>query len=576
MKNNIFIFFILFFVLVSIPTAVAEYDQNEVKTIVHEAAKEIKPDLTESGLWYAGDAERIGLVSFSDHGPLTSDMQNIDYWDMDKRLVIGEFPGQMVSSSIMFSAPTPGGHRVVVQIDGYNLLLSDIRPVAENIFIRLVERSVANGAVGQSQSGIGEQQTDEYYGELPSDLADTGDTVVDAGELSDPYDDTGSIDSGYTEYEDDTDEIDELFFIYSLLEKEKLVQNKGEIPIEDITQKDIEGYHNVNMNYVLPDDFVASMQAQAKIIDMIRKESSEDIDGIDGMDLSEVQDVGANKEMIKQAFAHDFTFDEESPVEITGGADYAGKDRVAGKLDDIMTLEKIDKTTTDVLKKMKTGHEAASFFSDDYSNSKLSQTFKDIDRIKSVKDEVDKYVGAYNDYEKLSEMKGTSGTSVKALYVVAKTGQEVAGKVPVVGEFIKKEMEIIEKIVMVMPELDDAIKNSDLRQGKITSGGIGTSTPNAFLSKYGTRKQTSDGPVYSMPYTDETGKTHEINPDLWIKVTVKGETYYVPTDEDEKPIGDVAIKDMGNSWKPWKWDNCQVVKRTDPNVTYNNGEEYDL
>jgi hypothetical protein len=225
---------------------------------------------------------------------------------------------------------------------------------------------------------------------------------------------------------------------------------------------------------------------------------------------------------------------------------------------------------------MKTGHEAASFFSDDYSNSKLSQTFKDIDRIKSVKDEVDKYVGAYNDYEKLSEMKGTSGTSVKALYVVAKTGQEVAGKVPVVGEFIKKEMEMVEKIVMVMPELDDAIKNSDLRQGKITSGGIGTSTPNAFLSKYGTKKQTSDGPVYSMPYTDEKGKTHEINPDLWIKVTVKGETYYVPTDEDEKPIGDVAIKDIGNSWKPWKWDNCQVVKRTDPNVTYNNGEEYDL
>ncbi|MDK2911542.1 MAG: hypothetical protein PWR29_499 [Methanolobus sp.] len=576
MKNNILLLLVLFFVLTPIPTAFAEYDHNDVKKIIHEAAKEIKPDLTESGLWYAGDAERIGLLSFSDYGPLASDMQNIDYWDMDKRLAFGEFPGQMVSSSIMFSAPTPDGHRVVVQIDGYDLPLSEIRPVAENVFIVLVERSVESGAVGQSQSSTYEQQTDEYSGELAPGLTDTGNTVVDSGELTGQYDDTGPIESSFMEHENNAGKIDELFSIYSLLENEKLVQNKGELPIEDISQKDIESYQSVNMNYVLPDEFVSSIQTQAKIIDMIRKASSEDIDRINGMDLSEVQDIEANRGIIKQAFVHDFTLDEEKPVEISGGVDYDGKDRLADKLDEIMTLEKIDKTTTDLLKKMKTGHEAASFFSDDYSNSKLSQTFKDIDRIKSVKDEVDKYVGAYNDYEKLSEMKGTSGTSVKALYVVAKTGQEVAGKVPVVGEFIKKEMEMVEKIVMVMPELDDAIKNSDLRQGKITSGGIGTSTPNAFLSKYGTKKQTSDGPVYSMPYTDEKGKTHEINPDLWIKVTVKGETYYVPTDEDEKPIGDVAIKDIGNSWKPWKWDNCQVVKRTDPNVTYNNGEEYDL
>ncbi|WP_305064948.1 hypothetical protein [Methanococcoides sp.] len=582
MKLNILIVFISLLVLVSVPTSVGEYNYEEVNAIIYEAAEEIEPDFTEDAFWYVGDAEHVGVVYFSERDPLKPEMQSIDYWDMDERMILGEFSDQTVTSSVSFVAPTPGGDQVYVDVDGYNLPLSAIQPVAENIFVKLVDHSVASGAVGQWE-GMEDTQTDEYPEETPIDEVITGTAIGDSEELSDQYQNPEEISTGiedtaenedteFTEY----DEVDELFFIYEVLEEEGFIENEGYLAIEDIDKQDIEDYQNVHMNYVLPDDFVESMQTQATIINMIREESSEDMEKLDDMDLGDGQNVESNKEKIKQVFEEDFTFEAGSPVEITGGADYAGKDKVGSKLNDIMNLEIIDKDTKDTIEKIKTGHEAASFFSDDYSNSKLAKTFDKIDKINSLKEEVNKYVGAYNDYEKLSEMKGASGTTVKALYVVSKTGQEVADKVPIVGEFIKKELEIVEKIVMALPELDNAIKNGNARQGRITSGGIGTSTPNAFLSEYGKVKQTSDGPVYYMLYTDEKGEKQEINPDLWIKVTVKGESYYVPTDEDENPIGDVAIKDIGSSWKPWKWDNCQVVKRTDPKVIYNNGEEYDL
>ncbi|WP_135389052.1 hypothetical protein [Methanolobus halotolerans] len=547
----------------------AEYDQNQVKLIVHNAAKEIKPGFADNGIWYEGDSEHVGLISVSEHGPLTSEMQNIDYWDLDEMLITGEFPNQIVSSSIMFSAPAPGGYRVLVQIDGYNLPLSTIRPVSENIFTRLVEQSVASGDVSKGIADNGNMQTGEYSEEEFSEYQDP-ELIPDA------KDDTADGEMGSTEHDDESDGVDDLLFTYQLLEVEGLVENEGEIDIDDISKQDIDDYQKVHMNYVLSENFIRTMQDHAKIVNIIRAESSEDIDKLGEMDLGEGQDAGSNKEKIEQVFGNDFSFEVESPVKVKGGADYDGKDRVAGKLGEIMDLEVINKTTKDTLGKVKTGHEAASFFSDSYPGSKISKTFERMDKINSVKEEVDKYVEAYKNYEKLSEMKGASGTSAKALYAVSRTGQEVAGKIPVVGEFIKKELEVAEKIVMVIPELDNAIKNSDARQGKITNGGIGTSTPNAFLSEYGKVTQTSSGPSYSMPYTDENGQEHEIRPDFWIKVTTNGETYYVPTDEWENPIGDVAIKDIGSSWKPWKWDNCQVVKRTDPKISYNNGEEYDL
>lgn len=595
MKYNILLISILVFVLTFTLNATAtEYNEAEVEKIIYDAAREIEPDFS-GGLWYLEDDEHFGQVGFSDYGLLESEERNIDYWDMDKRMDKSENPEWVVSSGVLYSAPTPGGHRIVVQVEGYNIPLSAIEPVAENIFIRLVEEAEASGALSETTDtdDTTGMQAEEYPEEEIGDYTETPISDSEDDTLQDPEsDDTVPMpdstpendDSEFTDDEvtdaadpeDGTIGTDELFFIYDVLEEEELIENKGEIDVEDINKQDIEDIQNIQMNYVLSDEFVESMQEQAKIIDMIRSESSEDMDKLDEMGLDGEQEVEINKNIIKDIFGEDFTFKEDDSVEIGNVADYEGKEKVAEKLEDTIYLDAVDKTRKESMKKLKTGHEAASFFSDDYTNSKISKTFDKLDKLNKVKEEVDKYVGAYKDYEKLSEMKGSSGTTAKALYVVSKGGQEVADKIPVAGELVKKGLEVTEKVVMTLPNLDNAIKNSDARQGVITNGPIGTSTPNAFLSEHGKVTSTSNGNSYSMPYTDENGDEHEIHPYQWVKVTTKGETYYIPTDEWENPIGDVALKDTGSSWKPWKWDNCQVVKRSNPAIAYNNGEEYDL
>ncbi|KXS43904.1 MAG: hypothetical protein AWU59_831 [Methanolobus sp. T82-4] len=554
---------------------VVEHTEEDINEIVIAAAKEVKPDINDNGVWYVGDDKHLGLVYFSE-SDLEPEMRSIDYWDMDERMSMSENPEWTVSSDIMFNAPSPYGTRVVVTIDGYNVLLPEIQPVAENIFNTLVEQSVASGAIGE---GIEEDTT------LQEDLIENSIADAEDDSLQDPVpedipsltdDDTEPEDTGFIESDDEPMDIDDLFLVYDILEEEGMVRYEGEVDVEDIDKQDIEDLQNIQMNYVLPEEFVESTQEQAKIIDMIRGESSEDIDKLDEMDTGVEQEVESNRAVIKDVFGEDFTFEEGEPVEVGDGSDYEGKEKVAEKLTDTIYLDAIDKTRKESMEKLKTGHEAASFFSDTYGDSKIAKNFEKLGTLNSVKEEVDKYYGAYKDTEKLSEMKGSSGTTAKALYVVAKGGQEVADKIPVVGDLVKTGLEVTEKVVMTLPKLDNAIKNSDARQGVITNGPIGTSTPNAFLDSYGKVTQTSDGPSYSMPYTDENGEEHEVSPDQWVKVTRKDGTYYIPTDEWENPIGDVAIKDSGSSWKPWKWDNCQVVKRSNPAISYNNGEEYDL
>jgi len=572
MKLNMLFVFILIVVSMSVPVTTAEYNHEEIKSIIYEAGKEIKPGFTEDFAWYVNDNEHVGLVYYSEV-TLEPDMRDPGYWDMEQRMTVYETPDMIVSSAIVFDAPTPYGTRVFVNIDGYNLPLSELEPVAEVIFTTFVDASLKSGAIGEVVTeDTAVEEYDSFENTIPEDIPAITDDDAE-------YEEIESTEYDYEETDDYAleKEFDELFSEYDRLLSEGLIEYEGEMDVEDIDKRDIEDIQNINMNFILPEDFVEAMEQEAKIIDMIRDESSEDIDKLEGMDTGGEQGIEANRDIIKDVFGDDFNFEAgSSSVSVGGGPDYEGKEKVAEKLSENLYLDALDNTRKESMEKLKTGHEAASFFSDTYGDSKISKTFEKLDKLNSVKEEVDKYVDIYKDSEKLSEMKGSSGTAAKALYAVAKGGQEVADKIPVVGELVKTGFEVTEKLIMVVPELDNAIKNSDARQGVITNGPIGTSTPNAFLDSYGKVTQTSDGPSYSMPYTDENGQEHEISPDQWVKVTTKDGTYYIPTDEWENPIGDVALKDSGSSWKPWKWDNCQVVKRTNPGVTYNNGEEYDL
>ncbi len=582
---------ILFIILLSMPTATAEFDYGEVETIVYSAAKEIKPDLDsgiDSGIWIV-DNNSFGQVCFWETRA-DPEMQRIEYWDINKRLICvehldGEIISDIIVSGIMVEAPLPNGGYIMVKIQGYNLPLSDIRPVAEHIFFKLVEQSIASGAI-EGGTIDAEETPSSYLSEetpAPTDDVNTDSTISDSEaiidipptpEQSEEIEEYES--SEYINYDDEFDRMNELQHKFEILEEEGEIYFEEEVDIEEIDKQDIEEYQNIMMNHVLPYAFIVTMEYQAKVIDLMREESSEDIDKLDEMEMGVEQDIELNKEKMKAAFNDDFTFEAGKPVGLGHEPRYIGEEKVGTKLNDTMNLGKIDTNIKETIKKLKTGHEAASFLSDDYANSKISKNFEKIDKLNSVKETVDKCIGSYNDLDKLSDMKGASGTTAKAVYVVVKGGQEVADKIPVVGGLIKNGLEITEKMVMAVSDLDSAIKNGDLRQGRITNGVIGTSTPNAFLSKHGKVTQTEDGPSYSMPYTDDKGKKHEISPDMWIKITVKGQTYYVPTDEDENPIGDIAIKDAGSSWKPWKWDNCMLVKRTDPKILYNNGEEFDL
>ncbi|WP_340818026.1 hypothetical protein [Methanolobus sp. WCC4] len=563
---------------------VIEHSEADIYEVVLGAAREVNADINDDGVWYVGDSEHLGLIYFSETD-LEPEMQSIDYWDMDKMMIMSENPDWTVSSDITFSAPTPYGNVVLVTIDGYNIGLSDIQPVAEVIFTTLVEQSEASGAIGDgvtADTGTQDTPTGTSIGDIESDSQQ--DTVSDDIPIV-TDDEAGSDGTESTEWDDEFNdnefeevlaEIDGLFAKYDQLFEEGLIEYEGELDVEDIDRQDIEDIQNIQMNYILPEEFVELMEQEAVILDMLRDESSEDIDKLDEIDTSEEQDVEANKAIIKEVFRDGFNFEDDGSVTVGSGPDYEGKEKVAEKLSETPYLDAFDKSRKESMETLKTGHEAASFFSETYGDSKISKYFEKADKVNSIKEEVDKYVGAYKDTKKLSEMKGSSGTAAKALYGTVKVGQEVADKIPVVGSLIKTGLEVAEKTVMVMPELDDAIKNSDARQGVITNGPIGTSTPNAFLDSYGKMTQTQDGPSYSLPYTDENGKEHEISPDHWKKVTTKSGTYYVPMDEDENPVGDIALKDSGSSWKPWKWDNCQVVKRSNPKITYNNGEEYDL
>ncbi|WMW23128.1 hypothetical protein RE476_04680 [Methanolobus mangrovi] len=553
------------------------YIESEIYNEVVEAIRDIKPGFNDDGYWYVGDDEHAGAVAYSEL-ILEPEMKDPDYWDISERMIMSENPDMLISSDITFDAPTPYGTRVYVTVDGYDVPLSEIWPVAEVIYNTLVERSFESGAIGNGVSGdavtqdasigtsIGDIESDSLQDTVPDDIP----TVTDDGV---EYDEDSTDDDNL---EDKLAEIDELFSLYDDLLEKGLLEYEKEMDVDDIGKQDIEDFQNIQMNYILPEEFVESMQEQAIIIDMLRDESSEDIDKLDEIDTSEEQDTETNRAIIKDVFGNDFNFDAGSSVSVGSGPEYEGKEKVAEKLSENLYLDALDNTRKESMEKLKTGHEAASFFLDSYGDSKIAKNFEKMDKINSVKEEVDKYVGAYKDTKKLSEMKGASGTSTKALYALAKSGQEVADKIPVVGSIIKTELEVVEKVVMVIPELDDAIKNSDARQGVITNGPIGTSTPNAFLDSYGKMTPTQDGPSYSLPYTDENGKEHEISPDHWKKVTTKSGTYYVPMDEDENPVGDIALKDSASSWKPWKWDNCHVVKRSNPTIIYNNGEEYDL
>ncbi|WP_333787471.1 hypothetical protein [Methanomethylovorans sp.] len=597
MKVNILFIYIVIVFQFSAPGAAFEEpdNYNGIKQIIIDASREIKPDIRNDGVWYASDDAHLGLIYFSESNVFRDEMKSIGYWNMGERMFMSENPEWTVSSTVSFTAPTPYGTVAVVTVDGYNVPLSEIQPVAENVFDALVERSIVSGAIGEGSTDNSEQQEEYTTKEKTDDPTDTSASDIEDDLIQDTnpeeipvltYDSAEYEDSEYTEQDDgfsenenpeeDIIDIDELFLTYDILEKEGLVESEGKIDVEDIGKQDIEDIQNIQMNYVLSEEFVGSMQEQAIIIGMLRDESSEGIGKLDEIDTSEEQEVESNMHIIKDVFGNDFNFEAGSSVSVGGGPDYEGKEKVADKLTDTIYLDALDKTRKESMEKLKTGHEAASFISDTYGDSKIAKNFEKLDKLNSMKEEVDKYYGAYKDTKKLSDMKGSSGTTAKALYAVTKSGQEIADKIPVAGEFIKTGLEVAEKVVMVMPELDDAIKNSDARQGVITNGPIGTSTPNAFLNSYGKVTQTPSGPSYSLPYTDENGEEHEINPDQWVKVITKTGTYYIPTDEWEKPIGDIAIKDSGSSWKPWKWDNCQVVKRSNPKIIYNNGEEYDL
>ncbi|MDK2892698.1 hypothetical protein [Methanohalophilus sp.] len=567
------IIFIGLFLICITGTVAAEYSNSAAEdheALVIEIAKELENTMDDRGIWYEGADDRFGYIYTSDNRhDIEGEMQSLDYWSLDDRVVIGEFPNQVVSSSAEIKAPGPDGKTIYITVDGYNLPAEEIRPVSEWVFNELVRLSVESGAIGEyvgASSDVSpvddsetapvestEQKEEEIIENSPTIGDETPETVESV--------------------EIDVEQIEEFI---DILEEENVVDVKGTVSVEEISREDVLQYQQIMGTYLLDDNFMAEMESYSIGINALRI-GFEYIDEIPAqeIDVSSEQDPVLNDELIKDTFDDDFMFGIDGEVSLQREERYEGEEKVAAKIQEVLQKEKLSKDDRDLIKSIKSGQQAATYFSEDYENSNFARLVNDVDNLNFVKEKVEEIKQVSDDTKKLSQLKGSAGTTTKALYGLAKAGQKLGGNIPVVGKLIERGSEVVEKTVMVMPAIDDAVSNSDFRQGQISSGARGTKTPNAFLDRYGERIETSEGPVYKFKYKDDKGNEKTLSPDLWVISTIKGQTYYIPTDIEGNPIDDVAIMDK-TSWKPWTWDNCQVVKYSNPSVVYNDGEVYDL
>ncbi|AKB85591.1 hypothetical protein MCMEM_1538 [Methanococcoides methylutens MM1] len=538
--------------------------------------------MNEDGIWYEGADDRLGLLYIiSNRHEFKDEMRSLDYWSMEDHLIIGEFPGQVVSSSAEITAPGPDGKTIYVIVDGYNLPTEEIRPVSEWVFNELVRLSLESGAIGEDSA-----LNDETYSSEADDISEAPtyeeDDIVD---VPDPVettdyeivDDTPTEEDVPPEPVDETElDIADIEYFLDILEEENEIEVKGTVETDEISKEDVLQYQEIMVNYVLDEEFMDEIDSYSIGVNTLRMgfEYEGNLHS-SGIDISEEQEPEMNRDLIRATFEDDFSIGEDGEVSLIRDERYSGEDKVASKVNEILEKGKLSKADKDFINNVKTGHQAASFFSDDYKDTGFAKTIDKVDKLNSVAETIEESKQVYDNTKKLSQLKGAGGTTAKAIYTVSKVGQKVGEKVPIVGSLIKTGSEIVEKTVMLMPEIDDAVSNSDFRQGRITSGGHGSKTPQAFLHNYGERTETSNGVDYKFKYKDENGKDETISPTFWVKSTIKGKTYYIPTDEWENPIADVAIMDT-DSWKPWTWDNCQVVKFSNPSVVYNDGEVYDL
>lgn len=353
-------------------------------------------------------------------------------------------------------------------------------------------------------------------------------------------------------------------FFKSLANAGVIVQMETDTLDRDV----IESYQEVLVNLIWNEETKQQIQSITEFMQGLKNFTSKDSTVIQNVDTANNQDFNKNKEMIKKVFSDRLEFTGDV-VSIKGSEQYDGEKSIEKRIEKIMKSGKITEKDKRLLQQLDAARKAAEYFAANLGNSSLNQIYPELP------EDIENLIDASKDIKSIrTSLKGPAGTLATALYTTAKVGEKFASKIPLIGPIIESGTNVVSKAVMVLPSLDNAIKES--RGGEIDNGPIGTAAPNAFLNYYG--KRDEEGVKRIFTYTDDKGIKHEIRPEYWKKVPFKGKTYYVPFEsrQTDKPAADVAIKEVDGGWKWWKWDNVQIIKRTDPNILYNNGEEYDL
>ncbi|MDG5778826.1 hypothetical protein QA599_20505 [Haloarculaceae archaeon H-GB1-1] len=357
-----------------------------------------------------------------------------------------------------------------------------------------------------------------------------------------------------------------------------VVESGAPVTVGEVDAAFVEDVQEVVADFLLAEDDLDELVRSGELFTGLSGGFSSDGDALDALDVTDGQDVTANRGQVFEAFEDDIAIDDDGAlVARSDGIGYEGENATIGKVTSTIAKESFDEADKQYLKKLKTGHDAMKYFSPEYSDAAGDTgVFEATDTVKQA-------VDTYEETRTIkSQLKGSAGTATAVLYLVGEGAKTVGEKVPVVGDAIAKYGEMAAETAKVLPDLDKKVKESGFRQGRVTNGPSGTSSVNAFYASYErtehvvTRTYDDGSKGYAIRYTDENGEENEVSPYLWKTTVQNGKTYTVPYDADLEPIGDVALQDVDAGWKLWKSDNVKLVKRSNPAVEYNGGEEYDL
>lgn len=356
------------------------------------------------------------------------------------------------------------------------------------------------------------------------------------------------------------------------------VANADPVAPEDLDADDVENVLDVVYTYGLPAADRADLVQRTGETDLLLANVKQNIEPLEAIDTSGEQEVESNRGRIMEAFEDDLTISDGEITPRAEGLTYEGEDRMLEKSTLVLSQESVSKADKSYIKKLKVLHDAARIFAP-AAGMTLAETkvFDIYGRGKQVLD------GMASVKKIRNELKGQGGDVAIALYALGEAGKEVSKKVPG-GKAIEKGCQVVQKIVMVLPDLARDIKDS--RAGITGATSFGGTSINSFYDKYAdseyvTRTETDNGPIYSFTYTDENGEKQTISPDYWKTVVSNGKRYQIPyedlADIPDNPVGDVALQDVdGGSLKVWKWDNVKFVKRSNPAIGYYDGREFDL